>query len=166
MNSEKFEIEFITIEPIENIADEVKPIIHHKNSRRNKTKITLSREEYEEIRITWKLIKFMEEQKHEWGFPQSSAQKLSNGITVEKIVLFLNHSKKIFDFEYKPNENDLLTIGLEYTIKDIKGKYSRPYIGEYISFLYNGEKWLINEGFDHLNNKYEDFKEGILKYVI
>lgn len=164
MTQENFKLEFITVEPKNNILED-KDIIHYTNSRRNKTKIILSGEEYEEVKIIWQLRKYIGNEIQEWGYPRSSSQKLTNGITTEEIVKSLNH-KNVFDFEYEPSQNDQLTIELVYVVGNIKGKYSRPYIGDYLSFLFDGEMWKINEGYDHLNNKYQEYKEGIIKYVV
>ncbi len=35
---------------------------------------------------------------------------------------------------------------------------------EFISFLYNGEKWVINEGLDHTDFDYDEVNHGIIKY--
>lgn len=167
MNQEISKIKFVTIESNNTISDEIKPIIHNKNSRRHKTKIVLSRTEYEEIKITWQLRKFIkisEPDGVEW-FYQSSAQELTNGITTKEIVTLLNQ-KNVFDFPYEPNQNDVLIIKLEYVIQSIKNKYTRPYIDQYISFLYNDGLWKINEGYDSIDFILEDYKEGIIENIL
>ncbi|MGX7666669.1 hypothetical protein [Flavobacterium pedocola] len=162
------QIEFITIEQKKVQVDAIKPITHNKNSRRNKTKITVSREEYEAIVIKWKLRKFIGIREDnnsgiDWVY-QGAAQELKNEMTAESILKFLNNTT-VFDFAYEPKQNDELIIELEYVIAGIKGKYSRPFIGEYISLLYNDEKWTSNKGYDSIYFIMEDFKEGIIKCV-
>ena len=95
----------------------------------------------------------------------SASDRLSDEITTEKIVKFLNDNV-FFDFEYEPNENDEIRMEIQYVIENLNGKYRRPYINCFVSFLYADEKWIVNNGFDHIHNFYEEFKEGILKYIV
>ena len=167
MSIENFQFELITVNPQKDSIDVVKPIIHHKNSRRHKTKIVLSKEECEETKITWRLRKYIRPKTND-GFdftPMSASDRLSDEITTEKIVKFLNDNV-FFDFEYEPNENDEIRMEIQYVIENLNGKYRRPYINCFVSFLYADEKWIVNNGFDHIHNFYEEFKEGILKYIV
>ncbi|MEC4048912.1 hypothetical protein OX284_005700 [Flavobacterium sp. SUN046] len=167
MSIENFQFELITVNPQKDSIDVVKPIIHHKNSRRHKTKIILSKEECEETKITWRLRKYIRPKTND-GFdftPMSASDRLSDEMTTEKIVKFLNDIF-VFDFEYEPNENDEIRMEIQYVIENINGKFRRPYINYFVSFLYDGEKWIVNKGFDHIHNHYEEFKEGIVKYIV
>ena len=167
MSLKNFEIELITVNPRKDSFDEVKPVIHHKKSRRNKTKILLTKEECEETKITWRLRKYIRPLIYD-GLdftPMSASDRLTDEITTEKIVKFLNDNL-FFDFEYEPNENDEIRMEIQYVIENINGKYRRPYINYFVSFLYEGEKWIVNKGFDHIDNHYEEFKEGIVKYIV
>lgn len=167
MSLENFEIELIPVAPKNDISDVVKPIIHRKNSRRNKTKIVLSKEECEETKITWRLRKYIGPLIYDGIVftPMSAKDRLTDEITAEKIAKFLN-DKVVFDFEYEPNENDEIRMEIQYVIENINGKFRRPYINYFVSFLYDGEKWIVNKGFDHIHNDYEEFKEGIVKYIV
>ncbi|MDI9309762.1 MAG: hypothetical protein QM535_06070 [Limnohabitans sp.] len=165
MNPKKLEFQFIAIEPQKEVILENKPIIHYKNSRRHKVKIEITREAYEEKKIVWCLSKFIRKADvstdTDWVY-QGSEEKLSNGLTAMELADFLN-SKNPFDFDYQPQNNDLLTINLKYVVLGIKNKYSRPYIGSYISLIFNDGKWNTNKGYDHLHFIYEDFKQGEIK---
>lgn len=157
MTDKKLNIQFLTIET-ETKSVENPEIIHHKNSRKNKE--VFNRNEYESKEIHWSLQKYISEEVYngiDWQY-QGSAQELSNGLTALNIVSILN-SDYVFDFDYEPNENDLLRIKLEYLKSSFKGK-SRPYIGEYISFLFKNGKWEINNGYDHISKVYENYKQG------
>ena len=55
----------------------------------------------------------------------------------------------------------MLNISMEYLYATINNK-SRPYIGNYLSFIYKDE-WLINKGFEHIDNIYEIISEGIIE---
>jgi len=168
MSTENFKIELIVNEKHNECSAEVKPIVHNKNSRKHKTKITLSKEECEETIITWRLLKFIQPSEIYDGiefFPISAQDRLTNEITAEKIVKFLN-SNFLFDFDYLPKENDEIRMEIDYVIENINGKFRRPYINYFVSFLYDGEKWIVNKGFDHIHNHYEEFKEGIVKYIV
>ncbi|MBM6499243.1 hypothetical protein H9X54_008000 [Flavobacterium macrobrachii] len=144
-------------------SDENPEIIHHKNSRKNKK--VFNRNEYESKEILWSLQKYIGEEIYngiDWQY-QGSAQELSNGLTALKIVSILN-SDYVFDFDYEPNENDLLSIKLDYLKSTLKGK-SRPFIGEYISFIFKNGKWEINNGYDHISKVYKNYKEGKIIYI-
>lgn len=162
MTDKKLNIQFLTIET-ETKSVENPEIIHHKNSRKNKE--VFNRNEYESKEIHWSLQKYISEEVYngiDWQY-QGSAQELSNGLTTLSIVYILN-SDYVFDFDYEPNENDLLRIKLEYLKSSFKGK-SRLYIGEYISFLFKNGKWEINNGYDHISKVYENYKQGKITFV-
>lgn len=159
MKNEKFELKFITIEPKIETPNEVKPVIHYKNSRRHKT--IWDRNKYEEKKFVWSLSKFVEERLDDgiWQY-RGSSKELNKELTAAKFVEELN-TENLFDFEYLPEEKDYLHIRIEYVNEEIKGR-SRPYIDAYISFIFKEGKWTINKGFDARNNVYMDFKEGII----
>ena len=162
MSIEKFEIEFITIVPEFETSNEIQPIIHYKNSRRNK--IPWDRNKYEEKKIVWSLMKYAGKSVYngiDWR-PQGSLKEL-NDLSTVKIVEKLN-TKNLFDFEYFPEEKDYLYIAIEYANEEIK-KRSRPYVGGHISFIFEEGKWTINAGYDQMGSVYKNFKEGIVKYV-
>lgn len=147
-------IEFIIKAP--DLLIEQKEIIHNKNSRKNKIK--LSSEEYLETLITWSLSKYkgkMEYNGIEWQY-QSSGRKLSNGISYETILPIIN-SNNIFE-NYLLEENDILKIRLKYKYPEKHSK-SRPYINNFISFIYDKE-WRLNKAFEHAHNSYEIIAEG------
>ncbi|WP_160136203.1 hypothetical protein [Chryseobacterium sp. c4a] len=142
----------------ENIIDN-KESIHHKNSKKNK--INLSRLQYEKTTILWKLSKFLrKEEDNGIDFQyQSSSSQLNNGLSYESMLSLLN-SQSVFE-NYQPKENDCLAIWMEYKHTEINKK-TRPYIGNYISFIYSGT-WKLNKGFEHLYNLYETLYEGELQ---
>jgi len=131
-------------------------IIHNKNSRRYKLKLTTS--QYYETTIFWNLSssKLRDDLGFEFYQYQSSRHKLNNGLLAETIVSLLN-STKIFG-NYSAQKNDFLKIWLEYKHPIMHNK-PRPYIGDFISFIYNQE-WKLNDGFDHTDFEYETLIEG------
>lgn len=146
------------LKELENLADD-KKLLHHENSRKNKIK--LSREQYEEASILWRLSKFLrKEEYNEIDFQyQSSNSQLSNGLSYEFILSLLN-SQNVFG-NYQSKENDCLTIWMEYKHPEIN-KRARPYIGNYISFIFS-DTWTLSKGFDHMDNEYETLYEGTIK---
>lgn len=160
-------LKFITNELITEKKDPLSPIIHNKKSRKNKlSKIKLTKEQMEEVVIQWQLRKFLGIVMEDDGadfFPWASEQKLSEELTPELIAEVLN-KENVFDFDYVPAKNDFLKLVQNYAYVDINSKQNRPFIGYFISFLFDGEKWVINQGFDHVHLIHEDFKEGIVNY--
>ena len=133
-------------------------IIHNKNSRKNKLKLT--KEAYEETEIIWSLKKYISPKIYDgidWQY-QSSSESLNNGISAIQILEEINTNKTLNDFFIQ--EKDLLIISMKYIIEE-RNKKSRPFIGNYISFIFN-KNWSINSGFEHIDNNYEDYKNGIL----
>lgn len=136
-------------------------IIHNKNSRKNKLK--LINEEYQEKIILWNLSRFEKDRNYdgiEWQY-QSSRDQLNNRFSAENILKLLN-SKSVLE-NYLPQENDFLKIWLEYKYPSMHNK-SRPYISDYISFLYD-YKWKLNKGFDHIDFEYKVLYEGEIKIL-
>lgn len=159
MNNEIFKMEFITIGQEVNLD---KQMIYKKSKRE---KGTLNRAEYEQKNVIWNLRKYdgkIEYDGIEYKY-QSSSMELNKQLTSTRIVEELN-LKNLFDFEYLPEENDFLVLKSEYKYKQNKTR-SRPFINYYISFIFKDGKWNINNGYDHIFNKYIDFKYGIIKYV-
>lgn len=115
-------------------------VVHNKKSRKNK--INLTKTEYEETIIEWMLSKYVKQVEYDINncefFPISPSEELNNGISAESILEFIN-SNLIFD--YLPQNNDMLKISMEYVHPTINRK-RRPYIGNYISFIYKNE-WSI-----------------------
>ena len=135
-------------------------LIRNKNSRKNKLK--LSKTDYEETKIEWTLFKYIKELEYDSNgcefLPESPSQQLNNGISAASILEIINSD---LIFEYLPQRNDMLNISMEYLYATINNK-SRPYIGNYLSFIYKDE-WLINKGFEHIDNIYEIISEGIIE---
>lgn len=135
-----------------------KKIIHNKNSRRNKIK--LSRDEYQETVMKWSLFEYLQPVKdnplNTEFFPLSSSKSLKNGLSADSILKYLN-SNLVFDF-YELKENDKLNIRMEYKHPEMYRK-SRPFVGDFLSFIFKKE-WEINEGFDHIHNSYKELNEG------
>lgn len=134
-------------------------IIHNKNSRRYKLKLTTF--QYHETRIFWNLSEFKRKMQYDgidWQY-QSSRNTLNNGLLADTVLSVLNSG--IIFANYSPQKNDFLKIWLEYKYPIIHNK-SRPYIGDFISFIYN-EEWKINNGYDHIDFEYETLQEGEIK---
>ena len=149
-------INFIEENSQPNYFDE--KIIHNQNSRRNKVKIT--KESYEETEIIWRLRKYISHKIYDgidWQY-KSSSEALNNGISAIQLLEKITTDKTLKEFIIK--KNDLLIISMRYIIEE-KSKKTRPYIGDYISFIFD-EKWLINSGFEHIDNNYEDYKKGVI----
>ena len=138
-----------------------KKIIHNKNSRRNKIK--LSREEYNKTIMTWYLFEYLhpveDDPMNIEFFPLTSSECLNNGWSANTILNYIK-SNSIFDF-YQVKENDKLKIVMKYKHPKMYNK-SRPYIGNFISFIFKEEEWQIDNGFDHIYNCYKDLKKGKL----
>ncbi|WP_298417402.1 hypothetical protein [uncultured Kordia sp.] len=138
-------------------------VIHNKNSRKNKIK--LSKEEYEETLIKWCLFKYVQPLNDNLFntefFPLTPSEVLNNGLSANFIANYLN-SNLVFDF-YQPKENDKLTIRMEYKLSEINRK-SRPYIGDFISLIFTKE-WKINKNFNHIHNSYSEVKHGNLTII-
>lgn len=133
-------------------------IIHNKKSRKNKVKFDRNR--YKETTIKWYLFKYISpvefDSFNSEFFPWPSSNSLANGLTVESILLFLNSN---FNFgNYKLKKLDKLKIYMDYKHPIIKKK-SRPPIDDFISLIFE-EKWMINEGFDHIDNNYKELMKG------
>ncbi|CAM4190413.1 MULTISPECIES: hypothetical protein [Flavobacterium] len=165
MAHSNFTIKFITIEPLINSNLEPKPVIHNKNSRRNKIKEVWNEKNYETKTIYWRLRKYSGDYIYnglDWHH-QSSAKELNyDELTTENILPILN-SKNVFDFDYLPKENDMIWMHLEYTNKQYRFKV-RPILWSFISFLYKDNKWTINKGFDHIHYNFEEYKNGIVEF--
>ncbi|WP_430411256.1 hypothetical protein [Kordia sp.] len=140
-----------------------KKLIHNKNSRRNKIK--LRKEDYEETILKWCLFEYIqpvEDNPYDTAFfPLTSSEALNNGLSANSIINYLN-SNLVFDF-YQPKENDKLTIRMEYKFPKMYRK-SRPYIGDFISLLFNTE-WKINRNFDDIYASYKEVKHGKLSII-
>ncbi|WP_162926056.1 hypothetical protein [Chryseobacterium aurantiacum] len=157
MTNSESRIDFIMKESEASIED--RKSIHNKNTGKNKIKLTKS--QYEETSILWRLSRFLKmEEDNGIDFQyRSSSTQLTSGLSHEPILSLLN-SKAVFE-SYQPKENDSLLIWIEYKYAEINKK-PRPYIGNYISFIYHHE-WTLNNGFDSIYGDYETLCEGEIK---
>ncbi|MCT4203492.1 hypothetical protein [Elizabethkingia anophelis] len=154
MNSAISSIEFILNNTIPEPED--KAIIHNKLSRKNRIK--LNKSQYEETKIYWCLLEYVglkEDDGFDWVYKASSTE-LNNGLSAEIFQQIINSDS--FFSNYIIKDNDLLTISLEY-IHPAKYNKTRPYIGNYLSFIFN-KVWEINSGYDHIANMYRKLQEG------
>lgn len=77
---------------------------HNKNSR--KYRIKLTREQYEETRMVWKLSRYLNPRKYDgidWQY-QSSNEVLNNGITALQVLKTITNQN--FISNYIPEQND------------------------------------------------------------
>lgn len=132
-----------------------KKIIHNKNSRRNKIK--LSKDEYQRTIIKWSLFEFLNEKQEHFGMPLSSSESLNNGLSATSILKYLN-SNLVFDF-YQLKENDKLNIRMEYIHREMHKP--RPLIDNYLSFVFK-EVWKLNKDFETIDFSYRELKNGEL----
>jgi hypothetical protein len=130
-------------------------IIHNKNSRRNK--IRLSKDEYQETTIKWTLFEFSHKNDEHFGMPWSSSKSLNNGLSASSILKYLN-SNLVFDF-YQLKENDKLNIRMEYIHREMHKP--RPIIDNYLSFVFK-EEWKLNKDFETIDYSYRELKNGEL----
>lgn len=154
MDTSKINIAFV--KKISHSLQEQKEIVHNKNSRKNRVKLNLK--EYNKTIIIWSLSNYkgkMEYNGIDWQY-LSSGKELNNGISYEIILPVLN-SENIFE-NYLPKDKDILKIRLKYIHPEKDGK-SRPYINNFISFVYDKE-WRLNRAFEHAHNSYEIIAEG------
>jgi hypothetical protein len=142
----------------EDLPNQSLAVVHNKHNRKNRFKLT--KNEYEETRVRWSLSKFLRKTVYNPNdcefIPMSSSDMLSNGLSNNEVLKHLN-SDISFD-NYIPQDNDYLKIWQEFKHPEMYKK-SRPFIENYISFIFKGE-WHCNTGFEHIDNVYEDVFEG------
>lgn len=105
-----------------------KPVIHNKNSRRNKKNPSNELQVYR-----WYLSEFVEtyEETMMEGIYQFPSDDIGKGLTAEWVLLHLNEGN-CFDFEYTPKEGDNLVI-------------TQPPIGydyHHLSFIFQNGVWV------------------------
>ncbi len=125
----------------------LQPTVHHKNSRRQKRKLATETEKNKEYR--WVLTKFVTNfEAMMEGICAIPSHDIGAGLTVDWVLLHLN-CEVCFDFAYKPEEGDCLTI---YASKGY----------DFLSFLFNNGTW--KEGrHDCFSTISEEIYEGKLK---
>ncbi len=85
--------------------------------------------------------------------------QITGELDAEGVIRKLN-TDYCFDFDYEPNEKDILFIQFHYRNPEIKGR-SRPYIySRYILLYYNGKDW--EKGW-RFKESYEEIYRGILQ---
>ncbi|MBL7730110.1 MAG: hypothetical protein JNM88_02955 [Chitinophagaceae bacterium] len=123
------------------------PVIHNKNSRRNK-KNTSNNPVYK-----WHLLRYERRQPSgEIGLVKMPASDIGNGLTATAVLEQLN-TVNCFDFDYTPQEKDELHIQ-----KDDQWE-------EYLAFSYQQGKWVAGALSDPFNDVMENIGEGKLKPV-
>lgn len=168
METANFHLKFNIVKPQEEDLTP-KPIVHLKKSRKHKSEQPKTNwnnlsKDYFETKIMWFLQQYKgpkPDDRFDW-FPVGSQSQLNDQLTALKIELKLN-DQNLFEFDYSPKEMDYLLLNITY--KNKESSLKRPYLNQYISFLYNNEKWTTNKGFDHMNSVFEELHSGIVTII-
>ncbi|MCK8482271.1 hypothetical protein [Psychroserpens algicola] len=86
-------------------------------------------------------------------------EKLNESLNKNEVLKILN-SESPFDFEYTPNENDLIEIREVYEFVSLDD-HPREYIENLMSFKYSNGKWVF--GIHPLHYIHKEFKKGKIK---
>ncbi|AWH85424.1 hypothetical protein HYN59_09985 [Flavobacterium album] len=114
------------------------------------------KEEYLDTIYTWSLRRFLRPFHDSWFYYNMPSKKTGNLLSAD--VMHEINTDYCYDFEYEPEEKDILVIRYDYRNSQVKG-WPRPYISEYLLFVFKGQKW---EEDNFMMNHYEDLYDGIL----
>ncbi len=122
-------------------------IVHNKKSRRNKDAAGSLPKEY-----VWRLDRYITTVDNGMiGSMIMPRENLGDGLTEEWVLMHLN-LENCFDFDYLPEEGDILTINLS------GDGYS------YMSFIFKQEKWVADIYID-FGTVLEEHNRGVVKPV-
>ncbi|WP_299122218.1 hypothetical protein [uncultured Tenacibaculum sp.] len=144
MCKEDLKIHFCTCSKKEIIntdfADEVVKLYESKKSD-SLMAILNEDESYTDTYFKWTLFSFHEKvsERSVMGMMIYPKNKINKELTIDNIDKALN-SDNCFDFEYKPQEKDLIRIEEKYKFIELKNN-PRPKINGYISFRFENGKW-------------------------
>ena len=113
---------------------------------------------YEETRLIWHLVR-VNGSSGILGFIWPPNHSVREQITSDEIIELMN-TQNIFDFDYTPEEDDVLTIREEYIYKQI-GEEKRPRLINYLSVKFVGDKW--EKGWHPVGVKSLDLGRGTLE---
>ncbi|MCD8438359.1 hypothetical protein LNI95_11855 [Tenacibaculum dicentrarchi] len=107
--------------------------------------------------LFWTLVKIKEKKADNWMdmtqgrvmIPSIEISNLNQTVILKKL-----NSKKCFDFNYNPEENDFLII-----TKKTLNISSYSHLNPYISFEFSKKKWIINH-FSDLEIELKEIKKG------
>ncbi|WP_298511294.1 hypothetical protein [uncultured Kordia sp.] len=117
---------------------------------------------YEETILYWSLKRFKEDRSRAvMGriiFPKN---KLKKDVEADYILEMLN-TIKVFDFDYHPQERDLIEIQESYKFRGLE-EHPREYIENYMFFKYENDQW--NFGYYPLGFMFRKLQSGKLKKI-
>jgi hypothetical protein len=116
------------------------------------------KEEYLETIYTWSLRRFLRPfQDSGFDITPIGASKRTGNLLSSNVLQKIN-TDYCYDFEYEPEEKDILIIGYDYRNPQVKG-WPRPYISGHLLFVFNSEKW---EEKVYMMDHFTDLYHGIL----
>ncbi|CAM1345527.1 hypothetical protein [Tenacibaculum amylolyticum] len=125
-----------------------------------KSKKAIKEGKYYDTELWWKLKRFKADRKDfVIGRVIYPLNKLKEDIQFEYILDRLN-AGNIFDFNYSPQEKDLIEIWEYYKYKEING-YPREYFENHMVFKYENNKW--NFGKFPFGYVFDELNRGKLK---
>ncbi len=138
------------------------PINKFKRKSKKETK-----EVYQELWFHWELKRGTKVTREEYlgeasYTPLGYCRQINAFVTNENVVEMLN-SKVEIDFDYRPQEHDMLVINPVYKNQNaLPANSPFPiYRGIGIAFIYQVDQWVVNKGFDQLDYDYEFFSCGV-----
>jgi len=120
---------------------------------------------YMDTYFKWTLKRFREDASASTiGSIVGIREKLTEQLTQENVCKLLN-SENVFDFEYTPEERDLIEIREYYSYLELETEYEkrRPYIETPMHFKFEDGQWKI--GRYKLGFLFDDLKKGKLKEI-
>ena len=82
-------------------------------------------------------------------------------LSVEYLLDILNNDY-CFDFDYEPEEEDILVIRYNYKYPDLRHMPKRPYVRGYTYLIFRDGKWIFDIW---IGSKTESITQGFIKFL-
>ncbi len=129
---------------------------HVNITRRNKEEVM---EGYLDTVYTWSLRRFVKPYKYNGFDMHHRAVSEKTGDLLSSNVLHELNTDYSFEFDYEPQQKDILVIGYQYRHSEIMRRPRPNILSEHLLFVFNGEKW---EEDNFMMDVFEDIYNGIL----
>ncbi|WP_330444081.1 hypothetical protein [Flavobacterium sp. C4GT6] len=134
------------------------PVKYPRNTKEEKL---IFNEAYLETEYVWGLSRYIGKWDSSLDISPAGPSEMVQDLSVEYLLDILNNDY-CFDFDYEPEEEDILVIWYNYKYPDLRRMPKRPYVRGYTYLIFRDGKWIFDIW---IGSKTESITQGFIKFL-
>ena len=134
------------------------PVKYPRNTKEEKL---IFKEIYLEAEYKWYLSRYVGEWDLDFNFSHAVPLEKVKDLSVEYLLDILNNNY-CFDFDYEPEEGDILDIQYDYKYPDLRHMPNRYFIRCSTCIMFRDGKWIFDRYYDV---KLKSITQGFIKFL-